>query len=355
VGDLLLEYDLKNLRNDVSARAAEIHRTALAEEITGYVGTDGMAILVDHPEQVAPLRAALYEKRDAAPADAKPFKEVFALQDLVPAGQDAKIQVLLDIKERVLRAHERGLIPDQDWARVESFIPPDGLAPFGIEDLPAGVARAFTESDGTRGRIVYISPISSQSVDDAHYLFRWADSYRETRLPDGSVVRGSGRAVIYADMWAAIIDDVPRAVLFSLGATLLVVVVAFRGGRQALAVIAALLIGVAWMAGLLVAMKVKLNFLNFIALPITFGIGVDYAVNIVQRYGREGAGGALTAVRETGGAVILCSLTTTLGYLALVMSHCGPACPVAPLCGPGLRTHFPYGHRRDPGVLRCVE
>ena len=61
----------------------------------------------------------------------------------------------------------------------------------------------------------------------------------------------------------------------------------------------------------------RLNFLNFIALPITFGIGVDYAVNIVQRY-RRGAGGAIRTVRETGGAVILCSLTTTLGYLALV-------------------------------------
>ena len=67
-------------------------------------------------------------------------------------------------------------------------------------------------------------------------------------------------------------------------------------------------------------MKVKLNFLNFIALPITFGIGVDYAVNIVERYVREGAGGAVTAVRNTGGAVILCSMTTTLGYLALVSS-----------------------------------
>jgi hypothetical protein len=67
-------------------------------------------------------------------------------------------------------------------------------------------------------------------------------------------------------------------------------------------------------------MRVKLQFLNFIALPITFGIGVDYAVNVVSRYVREGAGGAITAIRETGGAVILCSLTTTLGYLALVRS-----------------------------------
>jgi predicted RND superfamily exporter protein len=168
---------------------------------------------------------------------------------------------------------------------------------------------------------VYISPITPESVHDAHYLFRWADAYRETRLPDGSVVRGSGRAVIYADMWAAIIDDVPPAVLFSLAATVLVVLVAFRGGRPAFAVLGALLVGVSWMAGLLVLMDVKLNFLNFIALPLTFGIGVDYAVNVVQRYAREGAGGALTAVRETGGAVILCSLTTTLGYLALVRSQ----------------------------------
>jgi predicted RND superfamily exporter protein len=65
---------------------------------------------------------------------------------------------------------------------------------------------------------------------------------------------------------------------------------------------------------------VRLNFLNFIALPLTFGIGVDYAVNIVQRYVQEGSGGALVAVKRTGGAVILCSLTTMLGYIALAGS-----------------------------------
>lgn len=315
-----MEYDLKNLRNDESARAEEIRLTHLAEEITGYVGSDGMAILVDRPEQVKPLREALYAKRDAAPADAKPFKDVHALQDFVPADQEKKIPVLMDLRDRVQRARKRGLVSDEDWAVIKDVMPPEDLAPFGIEELPLGVARAFTETDGTRGRIVYISPISAASVDDARYLFRWADSYRETKLPDGSVVRGSGRAVIYADMWAAIVDDVPPAVIFSLAATVLVVLIAFRAGRPALAVLAALLVGIAWMAGLLVAMGVKLNFLNFIALPITFGIGVDYAVNIVQRYAREGAGGALIAVRETGGAVILCSLTTTLGYLALVRS-----------------------------------
>ena len=73
---------------------------------------------------------------------------------------------------------------------------------------------------------------------------------------------------------------------------------------------------------------VRINFFNFIALPITFGIGVDYAVNFVQRYdqqrGADGkradGAGILGVLRTTGGAVILCSLTTMLGYLALLGS-----------------------------------
>ena len=315
-----MEYDLRKLRNTEMTRSEEHRINALGEEITGYVGASGMAILVDRTDQVAPLRDELYRRRDAAPEDKKPFKDIHALQDFVPGDQAAKIPILLAIKDRVLRARKRGMVSDADWKQIERALPPAKLAPFGIDDLPVGVARAFTEKDGTRGRIVYIEPTRSDMVDDAHYLLRWADAYRETKLPDGSVIHGSGSAVIYADMWAAVVDDVPPAVIFSFGATLLVVIVAFRAGRSSVAVIGALLVGVGWMAGLLVLTKVKLNFLNFIALPITFGIGVDYAVNIVERYAREGAGGAVSAVRNTGGAVILCSLTTTLGYLALLNS-----------------------------------
>jgi hypothetical protein len=315
-----MQYDMRKLRNKETSRAEDSARNDKAMAITRYVGSSGMAILVDRPEQVASLKDELYKRRDAAPADKKPFKDVYALQDYVPTEQEAKIGILLKIKERVMRAKKRGVISDEDWNKLKDYLPPDDLKPFGIADLPAGLARMFTESDGTRGRIVYIEPTKPDLVDDAHYLLRWADAYRETKLPDGAVIKGSGRAVIYADMWAAVLDDVPPAVLFSFGAVVLVVIVAFRAGRAALAVLAALIVGILWMVGLLVAMKVKLHFLNFIALPITFGIGVDYAVNIVERYAREGAGGAVSAVANTGGAVILCSLTTTLGYLALVSS-----------------------------------
>jgi predicted RND superfamily exporter protein len=315
-----MEYDMNNLRNDRTLHADELAEKALAKDITGYVGAEAMAILVDRRDQVTPLRTALYAKRDAAPSALRPFKEVHALEDFVPADQAGKIPILLAIKAKLLRARARGLITDADWADLERHLPADDLAPFRADDLPSDVSRAFTETDGTRGRVVYISPTDDSFTEDAHYLLRWADAYRETRLPDGSVVLGSGRAVIYADMWAAVIAAIPPAVTFSFLTTALVVLVAFRVRRASLLVLAALLVGIAWLGGLFALLHVRLNFLNFIALPITFGIGVDYAVNIVQRYFIEGRGGAVRALRETGGAVVLCSLTTTLGYLALVSS-----------------------------------
>jgi predicted RND superfamily exporter protein len=63
-------------------------------------------------------------------------------------------------------------------------------------------------------------------------------------------------------------------------------------------------------------MGLKLNFVNFAVLPITFGIGVDYAVNLYQRYRQVGS--VEVALSASGGAVALCSLTTIIGYATLV-------------------------------------
>ncbi|MGC4115647.1 MAG: MMPL family transporter [Myxococcales bacterium] len=315
-----MEYDTNKIQSDRS-KNAEVHRLmGVGIHTTGYIGLDGMAILVDRLDQVAPLKKALEARRDAAPADQKPFKSVYSLLDFVPADQDAKIPLLQQLKKRVLRARELGVVSDKDWGQLGPYLPPDDLKPFGIAELPEAVARLFTENDGTRGRVVYISPLDKPDdiTSDAHYLLRWADSFRRTELPDQSVVLGSGRAVIYADMWDAVIADIPKAILVSFLATLAIVALAFRRGGATLRVLFTMLAGLLWMVGLLAAAKVKLNFLNFIALPLTFGIGVDYAVNMTQR--DLELGDSIEVLKKTGGAVILCSLTTWLGYLALVGS-----------------------------------
>jgi hypothetical protein len=62
--------------------------------------------------------------------------------------------------------------------------------------------------------------------------------------------------------------------------------------------------------------EVKITFLNFIALPITFGIGAEYGLNVAQRYRDDRD--MVRAVGSTGAAVALCSWTTIVGYGSLL-------------------------------------
>jgi uncharacterized protein len=318
-----MEYDLRQTDNDNNnVDNEELHHAwSGANEILG-AGHGGMVVLADTPEDARALEKKLKADWDAAPADPekKPFAAIHTLWDMVPDDQEAKIPVLLEIGERLERARQRRYITDADWNKVKESIPPHDLRAYGLGDLPESLARPFSEKDGTRGRIAVIEPQPGDD-NDLRYLLRFSDSFRETHLPNGHVVRGSGRAVIFADILKEIVRDIPRAVALSLGLTILAVLVTFRrGGWHTLSVLLALLVGVSAEVLFLYFANVKINFLNFAALPITFGIGVDYAVNVAQRYRADGSRDILAALRTTGGAVVLCSLTTMLGYLALLGS-----------------------------------
>ncbi len=94
---------------------------------------------------------------------------------------------------------------------------------------------------------------------------------------------------------------------------------------QRILTLGALRLGIIWMAGTMALLRVKLNFLNFVAFPITFGSGADYDVNVMRRYAIElGSRSSAQAIRaamlESGGAVVFCSLTTIIGYSSLDVS-----------------------------------
>jgi predicted RND superfamily exporter protein len=117
-----------------------------------------------------------------------------------------------------------------------------------------------------------------------------------------------------------IAEDAPRAAAMSLGGTLLVIMFAFRWRAAGLGALATLLLGISWLIGTLYLADIKLNFLNFVAIPVAIGAGADYAINIMKRRELEGAAGVERAFIETGGAVVACSMTTLCGYLALLLS-----------------------------------
>ena len=92
-----------------------------------------------------------------------------------------------------------------------------------------------------------------------------------------------------------------------------------RPAAAALMALGTLMFGVLLMMGGAGWAKVHVTFLNFIALPITFGIGAEYALNVVSRFREERD--ISRAVVSTGAAVALCSWTTIVGYGSLLAAQ----------------------------------
>jgi len=314
-----MEYDLTHIRNDASDPGSARVLARRVATVVGSFSRDGRALAVDRLEEVEPLVAELRRRRDAAPEGAKPFGRVVSILDLVPAGQAERLAIASDIVALVRNVRARGLVDDKTWRDIAPKVP-DELRPVDIADLPSEVAWPFEEADGSRGRLVYLVPAVGGSLNDARYLARWADSFRTVTLPDGTVVHGSGPPVIFADVLQSTREEAPRAVLVSLLGTIVVMLVAFRLRRSGWLGLASVLAGGAALLGFFAVTGVKLNFLNFMALPITIGVGADYAVNVMRRHDLDPRGPAQRAFVQTGGAVVLCSLTTMLGYGALLSS-----------------------------------
>jgi hypothetical protein len=313
------EYDFRNLRNQRSRESGPGKLTYRVNEILKGRPNDGMVVLADRPEQVPLIAEAFAEiLRQAEPGRPAPLGKTQSVLDLVPADQTEKLALLADIRGLMLQVLPR-LAPEKR-AEVEDWLPPEGLKPLTAADLPRSLQRPFTERDGRIGLVLLVTNPEGVSMWDGKVLLRFAAAVRSVTLPTGEVIRSSGQPVIFADMLEAIRSDGPWLTLASFLAVLALVVVSFRRPTLIALVIGALLIGMGFMIGLTAISGLKLNFLNFIAIPITFGIGVDYAVNMVRRYAHEGWGATRSVLLETGGAVILCSLTTIWGYLSLLYS-----------------------------------
>jgi hypothetical protein len=120
-------------------------------------------------------------------------------------------------------------------------------------------------------------------------------------------------------MIRSILHDGPIATAASLIAVLIIICFTIRPAAAALLALSTLLLGVLLMVGGAGWAQVHVTFLNFIALPITFGIGAEYALNVITRYREERD--VLRAVVSTGAAVALCSWTTIVGYGSLLAAR----------------------------------
>ena len=258
-----------------------------------------------------------------------PFFELNTVEDFLPMQQIEKKAILEEINT-LLSPKIREKLSASELKMVEELLPARFYPPLAPEDLPEDILANFRESNGKIGTMVHVYPrLNSPAIAGAEgssgtwngdEVIRYTELLRKgiTNAKVNAVI--AGQPPISADMLSAIGRDGPKATACALLAVIILVCIMFPNLKHASSIISALLLGVLWMAGVMGLFDLKINFLNFITLPITFGIGVDYAVNILGRYYEERGRSITTVIGKTGGAIVLCSSTTIIGYSSLLLS-----------------------------------
>jgi predicted RND superfamily exporter protein len=314
------EYDFRklNAKLDASDEAKQFNRSI--DHLFGRWPSPTI-VLADSIGEVEPIKETIRRQdRDLPGPDV--VGQVVTVYDMLPGlpeVQARKLDLIAQIR-KLTHDHALSVLNDKDRADIAKVDPPAGLHALGPMDLPAFARRPFTEADGTVGNVVLVYPPETGiSVWNGRDLLRIASVLQYLHLPNGKVIATSGSAVVFGAMIRSILHDGPIATAASLVVVIFIVMLTIRPVSAALLALGTLLLGVLLMVGGAGWARVHVTFLNFIALPITFGIGAEYALNVITRYREERD--VARAVISTGGAVALCSWTTVVGYGSLLAAR----------------------------------
>jgi predicted RND superfamily exporter protein len=312
-----LEYDFAKLRRVDTWKNGDGYWGRKVDGALGHYITPTV-VMADSPAEAAAAEEKIRASVEHGGLQAT-VASVRSAGDVVPPEQDAKLAIVRDIRE-ALTPKIRSLIDEDRRSKLDDLLGPEDLSPLGAGDVPRSLLTGLRERDGTIGRTVLVYPRPSDTLWQADEIHRFVSELRDSGGRGGAAVRVAGSLPLSDDIIGSIRRDAPIASVASLLGVVAIVVVVLRGRRPAIYVIGSLAVGVLWLAGAAMALGVKVNFCNFVAFPITFGIGVDYAVNVITRYVQDGERDVTGAVRSTGAAVGLCSLTTIIGYSSLLLA-----------------------------------
>jgi hypothetical protein len=244
---------------------------------------------------------------------------VISLQKLLPGEQPRKLAALRALFS-LLEPEVVARLPARQRPLVERLLRDTRLAPVTAEEVPRRLRGSFRELDGQSGRLVLVTPSLSASSNAGKRQLAHARRVRAVAREAVPTARVAGALILVADIVGSILDDGLRAAALSFAAVALLVLLLLRSLRDAAWVVASLVLGVLWLFGAMGLLGMKLNFVNFVVLPITFGIGADYAVNLYARHLQLGGRAVAQAVESAGGAIALCSCTTIIGYASLLVA-----------------------------------
>ena len=244
----------------------------------------------------------------------KSYQSLFAL---VPAQQAEKKEQV----ERICRKLRRKvkLFEGDPREGADELLKHCHPEEFAAKDLPDWVKDKFSDTDGTLGEFIFVSPRGSTNDGEVALAFR--DEMLSLKGLDGRPPVVSGKPMVWAEVIVAMKLDGLKTSIAALLVVLMLIFLFERNLGAVAMIMMPLGMGLGISAGLMALMGMKLNFFNMLAVPTIIGMGVDNGVHMYHRHKELGRDSALYVVRTTGMASTLATLTTCIGFASLMSAN----------------------------------
>ena len=146
---------------------------------------------------------------------------------------------------------------------------------------------------------------------------------KETDFPKNISVGLTGSPFSRSDQLNATTDSMRRSIPFAFIGSFLIILVALRSFRYAIATIIPIALVVIWLYGIMYLFDFSLNYVTATIGAISLGVGVDFAIHMTMRFREElkSATDKLNAlynsINGTGLALLGSAISSTLGFLIM--------------------------------------
>lgn len=145
------------------------------------------------------------------------------------------------------------------------------------------------------------------------------------KLAESGVKKSSyqltGQNLLTGELKGLIINNLKSSLWLAGLGIIAVLIIYYRSLKLVLFSITPILIGLAFLAGIMPVLGLEFNFINLIVIPMIVGIGIDDGVHFTNTYCKSEHLNISETMYQTGRAVILTSLTTLVGFGSIALSH----------------------------------
>lgn len=315
-----LESNFSKLRNKESTESGTKVLTDKLNKIFPRSLTPSV-ILTDSIDEAEMVCSKIENDKIINPdGPARTVGDCYTIFSILPKDQKEKLPLVKNIKSLL---YDRALqwMDDKDYEEIVDIRNKIKKRYLTIEDLPFDMKKNFMEKNGDVGKMAYVDQNKEFGLIHRQNLKDYASTINNIELENGKLIKSSGEWIIFDDLLETVKNDIPIVSLFAFIGVSLATIFLLGSIRSSLVVMFSMLFSISSMLGFIAIVDMKINFFNFIALPLTLGLGVDYSLNIYARYRIENFKNFNKIILNTGSAVILCSLTTIISYITLMPAN----------------------------------